>query len=194
MATKLINDTYLRDIATAIREKKGTTSSIITSQMANEIRTIPTGTGSELTIINGVQRKAVSEHGNISANNFIHMEKPFDVKNIRKLELGSSDKFTSTDIHWIEEIENDKFLLFYYTMNNGENAGTEYYDFKYILFTLSNLGTINILSKGIIPCPYASRYYNRLKPTRPFKANNGMYVFQASSYLQPFSIVGSSIK
>ena len=99
MAIKLVNDTYLRDIATAIREKKGTTSSIITSQMANEIRTIPTGTGSELTIINGVQRKAISEHGNISANNFIHMEKPFDVKNIRSLQIGPDSPENEVEIY-----------------------------------------------------------------------------------------------
>ena len=193
MATKLINDTYLKDIAKAIREKKGTTSSIVTSQMANEIRTIPTGTGSELTIINGVQKNAVSESGNISANNFIHIKRPFDVKNIKNLQIGPDSPDNEVEIYWIEDIENDKFLLFYYTLE-GTGTGTEYYDFEYMLFTLSNLGTIKILSKGILPCPYASRYYNRLKPTRPFKANNGMYVFQASNYLQPFSIVGSTIK
>ena len=99
MAIKLVNDTYLRDIATAIREKKGTTSSIITSEMANEIRTIPTGTGSELTIINGVQRNAISEHGNISANNFIHMEKPFDVKNIRSLQIGPDSPDNEVEIY-----------------------------------------------------------------------------------------------
>ena len=98
MATKLINDTYLKDIAKAIREKKGTTSSIVTSQMANEIRTIPTGTGSELTIINGVQKNAVSESGNISANNFIHIKRPFDVKNIKNLQLGAGDNLVSRDI------------------------------------------------------------------------------------------------
>lgn len=194
MATKLINDTYLKDIAKAIREKKGITSSIITSQMANEIRTIPTGTGSELTIINGVQKNAISESGNISANNFIHIEKPFDVKNIKNLQLGAGDSLVSRNIHWIEEVENNKFLIFYYIMDNRNNAGQDYYDFNYILFTLSDSGSINTLSSGVLPCPYGSRYYNRLKPTRPFKANNGMYVFQASNYLQPFSIVGSTIK
>ena len=79
-------------------------------------------------------------------------------------------------------------------MDNRNNAGQDYYDFNYILFTLSDSGSINTLSSGVLPCPYGSRYYNRLKPTRPFKANNGMYVFQASNYLQPFSIVGSTIK
>lgn len=193
MATKLINDTYLKDIAKAIREKKGTTSSIVTSQMANEIRTIPTGTGSELTIINGVQKNAISESGNISANNFIHIERPFDIKNIKNLQLGTGSVDDDTTIHWIEEIENNKFLIFYYNIE-GTGVGTEYYDFSYMLFTLSNSGSINTLSSGVVPCPYGSRYYNRLKPTRPFKANNGIYVFQASNYLQPFSIVGSTIK
>lgn len=192
MATKLINDTYLKDIAKAIREKKGTTSSIVTSQMANEIRTIPTGTGSELTIINGIQKNAVSESGNISANNFIHIEKPFDVKNIKNLEL-STNVNDGTTIHWIEEIENNKFLIFYYTTTT--NQLSENYNFNYILFTLSDSGSMTTLSRGALPCPYSgSGYYNRLKPTRPFKANNGMYVFQASNYLQPFSIVGSTIK
>ena len=85
-------------------------------------------------------------------------------------------------------------MFYYHTDSRGDGLEPEYYDFEYILFTLSNFGTINILSSGILPCPYASRYYNRLKPTRPFKANSGMYVFQASSSLQPFSIVGSSVK
>lgn len=41
MANVLINDEYLTDIATAIREKSGSTNTYTTKQMANAIRNIP---------------------------------------------------------------------------------------------------------------------------------------------------------
>lgn len=46
MANRIIDDTNLRDIANAIRNKKGTTNQMLPSQMANEISSIKTATSS----------------------------------------------------------------------------------------------------------------------------------------------------
>lgn len=46
MANRIIDDTNLRNIANAIRNKKGTTTRMLPSQMANEISSIKTATSS----------------------------------------------------------------------------------------------------------------------------------------------------
>jgi len=45
MSEYRIQDTTLTDIADAIRSKTGSSASIIVSEMANEIESIPTGSG-----------------------------------------------------------------------------------------------------------------------------------------------------
>ena len=70
MVKKLYTESYIEDIADAIREKNGSSNTYTTAQMGPAIRAIPTGGGSA-EVVNGVIEYFKAKSGTISANTFV---------------------------------------------------------------------------------------------------------------------------
>ena len=106
MAYKIVSDTYLQDIADAIRYKKGTVNQINVIDMPEEILSIPSGEGSELIINNGVLHNAISKTGVINANTFVKLS---EICNI-SLEYHG---LYSDPIWWIEKVNTNQYIIVY---------------------------------------------------------------------------------
>lgn len=67
MAKKLYTESYIEDIADAIREKNGSSATYTTAQMGNAIRAIQT----QSSVVNGIIESYKSSAGTIDANTFV---------------------------------------------------------------------------------------------------------------------------
>lgn len=117
MVKKLYTESYIEDIADAIREKNGSSNTYTVAQMGPAIQAIPTGGGGAISITNGVLESHLAASGTIPANTFVQFGGTLEFGQKTALsELTGSNAGTAV---WLSETQ---FLAIYF----GSASGTLY--------------------------------------------------------------------
>ena len=113
---------YLTDIATAIRNKTGTTEEILASEFDDKIRGISTGTG-----INGIiEEYKVASGNNISAGSFVKFVNDYGTQGLKNDLLLDSIKYSGNIGSAVALSENSVFIAYQRLPDNNNSINYPY--------------------------------------------------------------------
>lgn len=210
MATKLIDDTYLTDIANAIRTKKGTSNTITPPEMASEILSIPTSSSpGTINIVNGFRRDAIALSGYVRANHFISLESIVEKEIMAQYQWGANEQNAGSVFWNWAPVSDDTIIWFWYYSLYSAALGSTVYDFYYSLGKVGVDGSFSVVDTGILPFgnhddPNWDRNVAELWnigqqgvasnfPSRIYRAKNGTMMFHQWNLYQPFIVQNDAV-